>query len=206
MAKRNLPVMTGLVFGAICSCPAVSSAEQANSHPGVIRGIVTDAETGKAIANAYVGVGEFGDSGGSNRSRHREEGFNLCDGIHCQAYKGRHVWSEDVEIGAEVTDGLVICDRDTVLINPVFHSNSGGETRGAEKVWLKGESYLKPVLDPFSLGQRNSTWERNMHVRDWLMYLLSYEIRFPANGDTSALQLRISFTILDAVALSHTWP
>jgi len=75
MAKRNLMVMTGLAFAAVCFCRAVSSAEKAGSHPGVIRGIVTDAETGEAVANAYVGVGEFGDSGGSNRSRHREEGL-----------------------------------------------------------------------------------------------------------------------------------
>ena len=34
-----------------------------------------DAKTGEAIASTYVGVGEFGDSGGSNRSRHREEGL-----------------------------------------------------------------------------------------------------------------------------------
>ena len=36
---------------------------------------MTDAETGEAITSAYVGVGEFGDSGGSNRSRHRKEGL-----------------------------------------------------------------------------------------------------------------------------------
>ena len=65
--------------------------------------------------------------------RHLEEGFNLCDGVHCQAYKGRHIWNEDVEIGTEVTSGLVICDLDTVLINPVYHSNSGGETVGLRR-------------------------------------------------------------------------
>jgi len=126
-----------------------------------------------------------------NIERHLDEGFNLCDGVHCQVYKGRHIWNEDVEIGTEVTDGLVLCDQDTNLINPVYHSNSGGETRGAEKVWLKEESYLKPVLDPFSTGQRNAAWERNMLVGDWIMYLLSYEIRFPRDGDTSALEMRM---------------
>ncbi|HEC42169.1 MAG TPA: SpoIID/LytB domain-containing protein [Bacteroides sp.] len=127
-----------------------------------------------------------------NLERHLEEGFNLCDGVHCQAYKGRHVWNEDVEIGTEVTSGLVLCDRDTVLINPVYHSNSGGETRGAGEVWLKEESYLLPVLDPFSNGQQNSNWERSMHIRDWLMYLLSYEIRFGEKADTAGLEMRLN--------------
>ncbi len=126
-----------------------------------------------------------------NIERHLEEGFNLCDGVHCQSYKGRHIWNEDVEIGTEVTDGLVICDEDSVLINPVYHSNSGGETRGAEKVWLKPESYLRPVLDPFSLGQKNAEWERSIQVRNWIHYLLSYEIRFPPRADTAALEMRL---------------
>jgi stage II sporulation protein D len=106
-------------------------------------------------------------------------------------YKGRHVWNEDVEIGTEVTDGLVISVDDTLLINPVYHSNSGGETRGAEKVWLKGESYLRPVLDPFSIGQRNASWERSMHVSDWIHYLYSYGIPFPEKADTSELEMRM---------------
>lgn len=126
-----------------------------------------------------------------NFNRHLEEGFNLCDGIHCQVYKGRNVWNEDVEIGTEVTDGLVLCDEDSVLINPVYHSNSGGETRGAEKAWLKEEPYLRPVLDPFSVGQKNAVWERSMQVRDWLMYLLSYGIRFPEKADTSELEMHM---------------
>jgi len=125
-----------------------------------------------------------------NMERHWEEGFNLCDGVHCQSYKGMHIWNEDVEIGTEVTSGLVICEEDSSIINPVYHSNSGGETQGAEKVWLKGEPYLKPVLDPFSEGKMNSVWERNMQVRDWIYYLMSYDITFPEDADTTALEMR----------------
>ncbi len=126
-----------------------------------------------------------------NLERHLEEGFHLCDGVHCQAYKGRNIWNDDVETGAEVTGELVICDADSVLINTAYHSNSGGETRGAGKVWLKEESYLRPVLDPFSLGQRNASWEKSMFVRDWIYYLLSYGIHFPEDADTSGLEMRL---------------
>ena len=75
MARRNLVVLAGLVLAVVWFCPVVSSAEEARGHPGVIRGTVVDAESGEAIAGAYVGVGEFGDSGGSNRSRHRQQGL-----------------------------------------------------------------------------------------------------------------------------------
>ncbi|MHC4112509.1 MAG: DUF1573 domain-containing protein, partial [Planctomycetota bacterium] len=43
---------------------------------GGISGIVVSSVTGKPIAGAYVGVGDFGDSGGSNYSRHRSQGFH----------------------------------------------------------------------------------------------------------------------------------
>ena len=67
-----------------------------------------------------------------NLSRHKSEGFHLCDAVHCQAYKGRNIRNEDVEIGTEVTEGLVLVDRDSVLLSAAYHANSGGETRGAE--------------------------------------------------------------------------
>jgi len=56
-----------IAFGSFCA--AVSAAEETPAQPGVMRGVVVDAESGQAIVGSYVGVGEFGDSGGSNRSR-----------------------------------------------------------------------------------------------------------------------------------------
>ena len=126
-----------------------------------------------------------------NIYRHETEGFHLCDGIHCQAYNGRHLWNEDVEIGDEVTNGLVLTDPDSVLLNAVYHSNSGGETRGSEQVWLKKESYLKPVLDRFSLGQPNAGWEKRMSVAEWISYLYERGILEEDFADTASLELSL---------------
>jgi parallel beta-helix repeat protein len=49
--------------------------QEGSEHPGRISGVVVNYATGEPIAGAYVGVGDFGDSGGSNYSRHREQGF-----------------------------------------------------------------------------------------------------------------------------------
>jgi len=49
--------------------------QEGSEHPGRISGVVINASTGEPIVGAYVGVGDFGDSGGSNYSRHREQGF-----------------------------------------------------------------------------------------------------------------------------------
>jgi len=43
---------------------------------GGISGVVVSSVTGEPIAGAYVGVGDFGDSSGSNYSRHRSQGFH----------------------------------------------------------------------------------------------------------------------------------
>jgi protocatechuate 3,4-dioxygenase beta subunit len=49
-----------------------NAAQQTNR--GKITGVVTGPD-GQPIAGAYVGVGDFGDSGGSNHDRHRQEGL-----------------------------------------------------------------------------------------------------------------------------------
>jgi stage II sporulation protein D len=106
-----------------------------------------------------------------NFEKHISEGYNLCDDVHCQAYKGMHHWNEDIEIAVEVTGGLIITDSDSVPINAAFHSNSGGETQGSEKIWLNSTPYLKAVLDPFSIGQPNERWQMEISAEQWLDYL-----------------------------------
>jgi nitrous oxidase accessory protein NosD len=50
--------------------------QEGSDHPGRISGVVINSDTGDPIVGAYVGVGDFGDSGGSNYSRHRSQGFH----------------------------------------------------------------------------------------------------------------------------------
>lgn len=106
-----------------------------------------------------------------NLDKHISEGYNLCDDVHCQVYKGMHHWDENIEIAVEVTEGLIITDTDSVPVVAAFHSNSGGETQGSEKVWLTPLPYLKSVLDPFSIGQPNERWEVVISAEEWLDYL-----------------------------------
>jgi stage II sporulation protein D len=123
-----------------------------------------------------------------NFTRHLEEGFNLCDNVHCQSYKGRNRWNEDVIISAEVTEGLILIDSDSMPIVAAFHSNSGGETQGAENIWLNGEAYLLPVLDPFSIDQPNARWERIIPADSWFNYLRSRNFKIDIPPDTLTFQ------------------
>jgi len=106
-----------------------------------------------------------------NLEKHASEGFNLCDNVHCQVYKGMHKWNENIEIAVDATSGLIITDQDSLPAITAFHSNSGGETQGAEKAWLTSVTYLKAVLDPFSVGQPNERWEQTISAQKWLDYL-----------------------------------
>lgn len=123
-----------------------------------------------------------------NFNKHQEEGFNLCDNVHCQSYKGRNKWNEDVVIAAEVTESLILTNPDTIPIVAAFHSNSGGETQGAEDIWLNGEACLLPVLDPFSIAQPNARWERVISANFWFNYLRSKDFTINESPDTLTFQ------------------
>jgi beta-lactamase regulating signal transducer with metallopeptidase domain len=59
----------------VVAVPAPPSETAARGHTGRIVGTVVDAVTGAPVSGAYVGTGDFGDSGGANYERHRAEGF-----------------------------------------------------------------------------------------------------------------------------------
>ncbi len=115
-----------------------------------------------------------------NFHTHAAEGFNLCDHSHCQAYKGMNDDNRSVTETVLATYNLVLTGRYFVLVNAVYHSNSGGQTQRASDLWINGEEYLQAVLDPFSENQPNSTWRKTISFDMWRNYLI-------ANGMSYAL-------------------
>lgn len=105
--------------------------------------------------------------------RHVSEGFNLCDQVHCQAYK-ESGWNEGpIREATLATQGQVVVDRDGRLISSVFHANCGGETASAEQVWLSPRSYLKGVRDQDCRGANGSRWEATVPLAAWRRFLQS---------------------------------
>lgn len=85
-------------------------------------------------------------------------GADICtDSTHCQAWVSQtdamkkwgmleavKYWNKIERSVYETRDKLIIYNGN--VINPVFHSNSGGRTENAEDVWIgNGEPYLKSV-------------------------------------------------------------
>ncbi|MDQ3109530.1 MAG: SpoIID/LytB domain-containing protein [Bacteroidota bacterium] len=115
--------------------------------------------------------------------RHVTEGFEVCDGVHCQAYRGR---PSDLNVLAAVreTEGLVIVDKNLTLITPAFFSNCGGQTASSENVWSVAVPYLRSVKDTFCLNSTCARWTRKIAKEDWLNYL-ALKHKYPV-GDSAA--------------------
>jgi stage II sporulation protein D len=119
-----------------------------------------------------------------NHDRHLEEGFHLCDGTHCQAFKGLGTSSKTIEKAVESTNDMVVVDSAYQFITAAYHSNSGGITEDAMNVWLQNMPYLKSFPDPYSLKGRNTSWEKTINRQQWENYLINHDLKFPVNNYT----------------------
>ena len=117
-----------------------------------------------------------------NLDRHHSEGFSLCDGLHCQAYKGKSTSNPEILEAILETTGMVVADYNFKLITAAFHSNSGGQTQRASDVWIADVDYLQSVIDPYSLHQTNAKWSDTISFKAWKSYLL-------ANGMNSVTKI-----------------
>ncbi len=123
----------------------------------------------------------------NNHNKHKKDGYNLCDGVHCQVYRSRNNTPKILQAAVE-TSGLVLVDENRKMISAAFHSNSGGQTINSEDVWSTPTSYLKSVIDTFSFDMRNSTWRKEYGVSEWLNMLqrrYKYNINDSAKRDSA---------------------
>ncbi len=109
----------------------------------------------------------------SNRSKHLEEGFNLCDQVHCQAYKGSARKYPQIYAATRETAGFVLQDSEGNLITSVFHANCGGQTASARDVWMTETRYLQSVRDPYCRQSRGASWKKKVLLADWIRFLQS---------------------------------
>lgn len=131
-------------------------------------------------------------------------GADICsDPGHCQAWvskaKARKKWGifransywNKISRAVDDTRGIIIL-YDNKIINPVFHSNSGGKTENAGDVWEGGNvPYLKSVV---SLGEENCKDYKNtviIKIKDFKYVLKKAhpEIRFLKNNIMEDIQV-----------------
>ena len=106
----------------------------------------------------------------TNIRKHLPEGYEVCDGVHCQVYQGKTV-NPEIVAAVAATEDMVLVDAGIKLIHATFHSNCGGETLNCEDVWSKPEPYLRAVTDSFCMHQPHAVWSRTIGKAEWLAYL-----------------------------------
>jgi stage II sporulation protein D len=135
---------------------------------------VSEAEAGKSAGNEFYKVQSVlaRTYALAHLYKHQPEGFNLCDQVHCQAFHGKSTHKTILD-AVHATKGEVVVDQNMQLITAAFHSNSGGQTANSEDVWNTSTSYLKSVIDTFSLRMPNAYWQKRIPKQEWLNYLKS---------------------------------
>ena len=76
----------------------------------------------------------------------RHTGFDLCNTVCCQVYRGIEWEHESTNQAVLATAGLAIYHSGR-LIDAVYFASSGGATENSENVWLEPRPYLRSVTD-----------------------------------------------------------
>ncbi len=98
--------------------------------------------------------------------RHLEDGADLCDGTHCQVFRGLSAATSETRRAAEVTAGVVLVQRGKPIAAP-FHAVCGGRTARPRDVWDDEETPdLEPVEDDACLSAKGAVWTFTLARRD----------------------------------------
>ncbi|MGI8892419.1 MAG: SpoIID/LytB domain-containing protein [Bacteroidia bacterium] len=109
----------------------------------------------------------------SHLNRHKAEGFNLCDKVHCQAYKSKSRFNPLINSVVNETSGLVITDTTGQLITAAFSANCGGQTTNSEDAWTEPLYYLRSINDPYCVNQSHAIWTKTISMQEWNNYFSS---------------------------------
>jgi SpoIID/LytB domain protein len=99
-------------------------------------------------------------------NRHLNDGYDLCNGTHCQVYKGLFLRSEEVLKAVNETGGYIML-HNGIIADAVYHSSCGGKTESNQNIW-KGKpiGFLQGVSCFQELDSIDLSIEQN--VRKWI--------------------------------------
>jgi SpoIID/LytB domain protein len=99
--------------------------------------------------------------------RHRKDGYDVCDGQHCQVYAGLHAENERTRAAVAATRGRVARYKGQ-LAHVIYSSNCGGSSQSGDDIgwgrvsyWARASDSPEPVAPPASpteLRRYLSTW------------------------------------------------
>ena len=106
-----------------------------------------------------------------NKNRHRKDHFQVCDGVHCQAYHNKLKHTEKIQQAVRATKGEVLVDANNNLVTSYFSANCGGQTCDASYIWNTSVPYIESFLDTFCIHTRQATWTKKIRKTSWENFL-----------------------------------
>jgi len=121
-------------------------------------------------------------------NKHEENGYNLCDRVHCQAYLHRRITAHLIDTAIRQTRGMVMFDAQNNLYPTFFHANCGGQICEPDHVWNEVLPDFKSFKDTFCVTTRQANWEKRIPKKDWTAYMVN-KFDFPIWDSVSVYQL-----------------
>lgn len=106
-----------------------------------------------------------------NEERHGKEGFQLCDGVHCQAYHNMLRHTPSIKLAVRQTTGKVLVDQANRLVTSYFSANCGGQICDASYIWNNSVPYVETFIDTFCIHTRQATWTKTIEKYKWKSFL-----------------------------------
>lgn len=126
-----------------------------------------------------------------NIGRHTADGFDVCNGTHCQAYRGFGHENARTNQAVDETNGKLVL-YDDKLIPTYFHSSSGGRTENSENIWSAVLPYIKGVDDKYGLGSPYDNWTKQYSKKDIQAKLLANRIDVGEINDIVPLSVSVN--------------
>lgn len=125
------------------------------------------------------------------RGKHKKEGFDLCDRVHCQAYHSMMRFTPSIDSAVSQTRNIVMVDEHNQYIDSYFHANCGGQTCEPQMVWNEKIDYLCTFADTFCIYTKQATWEKRVSKEKWQNFLIT-KYNYPV-GDSAMASIMFTF-------------
>ena len=104
--------------------------------------------------------------------KHRSEGFDLCDRVHCQAYHSMLRYTPSIDSAVFQTSDVVMVHGESELTDSYFHANCGGQTCEPQYIWNGKVEYLNSFRDTFCIYTKQAKWEKRVSQEKWKEFLI----------------------------------
>lgn len=141
------------------------------------------------------------------KNKHIEEGFELCDDVHCQAYHSMMRFTPKIDSAVIATSGVIMVDKNDKYADAYFHANCGGQSCLPEYVWNNSVPYLSTFKDTFCIYTKQATWTKKISKGEWRSFLVN-EYNYPVNDPEFGPQIyqfkqndRLAFFVSPALGI-----